>query len=199
MSQPHFDASHDFSHIQRVQALARQILAAERTANPGVGYDPLVVDLAALLHDVGDRKYRKEGEGDPESEVERRLVEFGADAGLAEKVQLICTKVSYSAETASPDSIAAVRDLCAAVPELAIVQDADRLDALGAVGMARCFTYGGAKGRALGDSAGHFAAKLVKLEALMKTGEGRRLAGERSRRVREFMGWWEEEGGEMEG
>lgn len=86
-------------------------------------------------------------------------------------------------------------------PEIAIVQDADRLDALGAVGIGRAFTFGGAKGvhgmrvKGMQSTVDHFEEKLEKLEGLMKTGEGRRLAAERTERVRAFRRWWEEEGG----
>lgn len=64
------------------------------------------------------------------------------------------------------------------------MQDADRLDALGAVGIGRAFTFGGAKGgEGMGKTMNHFVEKLEKLQELMKTGEGRRIAGERTRRL----------------
>lgn len=83
-------------------------------------------------------------------------------------------------------------------PELAIVQDADRLDALGAVGIARCFTYLGAKGRGKGsweleEAIEHFGEKLEKLEGMMKTESGREMARVRTERLREFRKWWVEE------
>ena len=78
------------------------------------------------------------------------------------------------------------------------MQDADRLDALGAVGIGRAFTFGGAGGARGGDrgmraTIDHFEEKLEKLPGLMKTDEGRRMARERGRRVKVFRGWWEEE------
>lgn len=73
------------------------------------------------------------------------------------------------------------------------MQDADRLDALGAVGIGRAFAYGGAKGRGMRETMGHFEEKLGRLEGMMKTGEGRRMARERSERVAVFRGWWGEE------
>lgn len=119
--------------------------------------------------------------------------------------------MSYSAETAAPER---TRCTLAKHPELAIVQDADRLDALGAVGIARKFTYGGAvqgrmAARTRGDDASaerrggkgweatieHFSEKLEGLQGMMKTGEGRRLARERTERLRVFRGWWHEEVG----
>lgn len=75
------------------------------------------------------------------------------------------------------------------------MQDADRLDALGAVGIARAFSYGGARGRDLSETVAHFEEKLLRLEGMMKTGEGRRLARARGERVAVFRGWVGEEMG----
>lgn len=77
------------------------------------------------------------------------------------------------------------------------MQDADRLDALGAVGIGRAFTFGGARGnRGMRGTVDHFQEKLERLEGMMKTDEGRRMARERTRRVKLFRDWWEEEVGE---
>ena len=101
--------------------------------------------------------------------------------------------VSYSAEIKNPSL---TKQTLEAHPELAIVQDADRLDAIGAVGIGRTFTYGGAKGsREMDDTIDHFTEKLEKLEEMMKTEEGRRMAVARTKRLRMFRGWWEEEVG----
>ncbi|KPM35169.1 hypothetical protein AK830_g11393 [Neonectria ditissima] len=181
-----YDASHDFNHIQRVLRLAHHIQS--RTPNTR---RPLVT-LAALLHDVGDRKYLQPGE-DASSMVSAYLLSQGASPALAATVQAICLGVSYSSEAKDPGR---VRALVAEHPELAVVQDADRLDALGAVGVARAFAFGGAKGRALEDSVDHFGEKLLLLEGLMKTDEGRRLARERTERVRLVQQWWQAETGE---
>lgn len=80
-------------------------------------------------------------------------------------------------------------------PELAVVQDADRLDAIGAVGIGRAFAFGGAKGRTLGSTMEHFDDKLLKLEGMMKTDIGRRLAKERTERMALMKQWWEMETG----
>ena len=125
--------------------------------------------------------------------VQKTLFSLGADPELAETVQAVVSAVSYSTETKNPSLIQRTQ---VAHPELAIVQDADRLDAIGAVGIGRTFTYGGAKGsREMDETIGHFTEKLEKLEGMMKTDEGRRMAVERTKRLRMFRGWWEEEAG----
>jgi uncharacterized protein len=115
---------------------------------------------------VGDRKYLKPGE-DADTMIEKILLERGAFAELASKVQVIAKHVSFSAETKNPEKTKAV---IAQYPELAIVQDADRLDAIGAVGIGRTFTFGGAKrpDDSMQGSINHFTEKLEKLEGMMK-------------------------------
>lgn len=179
----HYDGSHDFHHIERVLRLALHIQArTPSTSRP-------LVALCALLHDVGDSKYLRPGE-DASRLVSDVLLSLGADAQLAETVQAICLGVSYSAEVRDPAAAAAG---LAAYPELAVVQDADRLDAIGAVGIGRAFAFGGAKGRAMGESMDHFDDKLVRLEGMMKTETGRALARQRTERLRLMQAWWREE------
>lgn len=83
------------------------------------------------------------------------------------------------------------------------MQDADRLDALGAVGIGRAFTFGGAhpkrEMRGMQGTMEHIQEKLERLEGMMKTDEGRRMAAERTRRVKAFRAWWEEESGGVHG
>ncbi|KAI5841234.1 hypothetical protein BZA05DRAFT_449624 [Tricharina praecox] len=165
-----YDASHDWAHIERVSRLATRLTPPSADH----GHDALLIQLAALLHDVGDHKYSTGGDS----------------------VEMVVAHVSYSSEIANP---AAVRAVLAVYPELAVVQDADRLDALGAVGIARCFVFGGVvRNASLQGCVEHFGEKLVKIQALMKTRLGRELAVERTRRVNEFWGWWREENGEGE-
>ena len=200
MSQPHYDASHDWNHVLRVVSLAKHILKVESSMDPESSsatrpqYDPLKVELAALLHDVGDHKYAAPG-SDPKTEAERLLLKFGADQNLAHTVQSIVNAVSFSYEVANPEI---VRSVLVEHPELGIVQDADRLDAIGAVGIGRLFTFGGAKKRGLKNTIDHIDEKLLKLQGMMKTAEGRRLAAERTRRLKEFQAWWVEETGAVE-
>jgi uncharacterized protein len=169
----HYDASHDFDHILRVLHLAQDIEAQERRVRPQVQFDSNITTLAALLHDVGDKKYLPPGQ-DGTTLVKTWLIEHGADEELAMRVQLICTNVSYTNETANFNT---VQKLCKETPELAIVQDADRLDAIGAVGIARLFAYTGAKVQERGLEVGHFHVKLLKIKERMKT----------------FLTWWHEE------
>lgn len=118
---------------------------------------------------MGDRKYLKSGEN-ADTMVEEILLGRGASPELAAKVQIIAKHVSFSAEVKDPEKTKAVVARC---PELAIVQDADRLDAIGAVGIGRTFTYGGAKcpRDSMQRSIDHFTEKLEKLEGMMKVGD----------------------------
>jgi uncharacterized protein len=184
MSQPGHDNSHDYQHILRVVSNANRILNAELKANPSTSYDTTALFLAALLHDVGDRKYAKPGE-DVENQISALLRERGASEDLALKVQLIVKNVSYSYEIRNPDSVSSTLQK---FPELAIVQDADRLDAIGAVGVARCFSYGAAKypDEPMSRALEHFEEKLYKLAGMMKTGSGRKMAQKRKVVLEEF-------------
>ena len=192
---PSFDASHDFVHVQRVVALAKRIFieqeAAQKEENHHqIDVDESVVVLGALLHDVADHKYQQDDPSMKLVTAESLLLKHGADPAIARKIQTIVTNVSYTNETKNPENVAS---LCKSIPELAIVQDADRLDAIGAVGVGRCFTFGGAKGRDLDDTVGHFSVKLLRLEGKMKTEAGRRMAAQRTKRLREFLEWWNDE------
>ncbi|KKZ62200.1 hypothetical protein EMCG_03338 [[Emmonsia] crescens] len=213
------DPSHNPRHVHRVVHLAHTLLASERARQPQSSstttYEDTVITLAALLHDIGDRKYLPTSTPTPISSADSAinttvygaLLSNGADPSLAARVQKIVSHVSFSTEMKDPDVI---RRLIfeEGYPELAIVQDADRLDALGAVGIARCFTYLGAKGQGKGsweleEAIEHFGEKLERLEGMMKTESGREMARVRTERLREFRKWWVEEnetgeGGERE-
>ncbi|KAL8289971.1 hypothetical protein RB597_001566 [Gaeumannomyces tritici] len=187
----HYDGSHDFNHIKRVVALSRSILAEERelAASRGVVYDETLIELGALLHDVGDKKYIQPGQ-DHTTLVRDLLLQKGADPALAARVQDLVLHVSFSSE--KKDSAKVVAKV-AELPELAVVQDADRLDAIGAVGVGRCFAFTGARGGTLDNAIEHFVEKLELLEGMMKTEAGRRMARRRTERLVEFRGWWAEE------
>lgn len=189
MSQPHFDSSHNFDHIRRVVALSEHILGEiERCGNGKQKHDASLVVLGALLHDVGDRKYSTDSDAkDPVNQVLRDL---GADQVISRLVQTLTHCVSYSFESKNPQVI---QNTLITIPELAIVQDADRLDAIGALGIGRCFTFTGAKHKAMEDAVGHFSEKMLKLEGMMKTSMGREMARKRTERLSEFLNWWNEE------
>lgn len=195
-----FDGSHDFNHIKRVLGLSRQIVSeiedASSSSSQGQSasekpkYNHTVITLSALLHDVGDQKYLNPGENG-EILVQELLLSYGASQELAEKVQTICLGVSYSSEI---KDLGHVERLIEEYPELAVVQDADRLDSIGAVGMGRVFTYGAVRiGREMGKSMEILDSKLLRLEGMMKTWPGRRLARERTKRLKTFKRWWDEE------
>ncbi|OJD31934.1 hd domain-containing protein [Diplodia corticola] len=184
-----YDASHDFDHIRRVLGLAKYILAETQKGGPNV-LDETAIYLAALVHDVGDHKYLQPGE-DAGQQILNVLLERGASAALASKVHTIAKNVSYTNEIKDPEK---VRDVLLEHPELAVVQDADRLDAIGAIGVGRCFSFGAAKSeRSMQGAVDHFEVKLERLEAMMKTETGRRLARERTERLKMFRSWWDEE------
>ena len=184
-----FDPSHDFTHIQRVLKLAKIIEARENSSGSTIQYNSDVITLASLLHDVGDHKYLSVGD-DGETMVERLLLRFKADAALALEVQTIVNHVSYSKEVKNP---AKVQAFITKHPELAIVQDADRLDAIGAFGIARFFVYHAQKGDTLDAAMTFFSERLENLEAMMKTQTGRDMAKVRTSRVKEFRSWFEQE------
>jgi uncharacterized protein len=171
------DASgHDFDHTLRVFHTATRLATEE-------GADLEIVQLAALLHDVDDRKLS------PETyEGKLRAVAFLQENGVGkEQIEMITdiiSRISFSAHMAPPESI-----------EGKCVQDADRLDAMGAIGIARTFAFGGSRGRRLHDperidanaSIQHFYDKLLLLKEGMHTATGRRLAGERDTYMRRFL------------
>ncbi len=186
---PRFDASHDFNHVKRVVHNATTILEQEKASQPNL--DPFLILLGAILHDVEDKKYTpsSSSSNSPMMDV---LHQHGVDNRIDPLiVKKLVDGVSYSSEIKNSS---AIRQLIEELPELAIVQDADRLDAIGAIGIGRCFTFGGAKSiRSMDDSIQHFDDKLLKLEGMMKTETGKRMAAERSKRIREFMSWWKDE------
>ena len=182
-----FDASHDFAHIERVMKNAEKILVGEPSANEEV------IRLAILLHDIEDAKYKS----NDNPSVREILQVIGADDELSKKVLACIGSVSFSGGNAL--DITSI--------DGAIVRDADRLDAIGAIGIARTFAFGGARGRKLYDtdeivrdnmsekdyrsketaSVTHFHEKLLLLKELMVTEEGKRLAKQRHDYMEGFL------------
>jgi uncharacterized protein len=182
-----FDASHDFAHIERVMKNAKEILGTEPLANEEV------IHFAVLLHDIQDAKYKS----DDIPSVLDILQEIGVGDELSQKVLACIESVSFSGGNA--------KDITSI--DGAIVRDADRLDAIGAIGIARTFAFGGARRRKLYDtdemirenmsekeyrgketaSVTHFYEKLLLLKDLMVTEEGKRLAEQRHEYMEGFL------------
>ncbi len=174
------DSGHGWSHIERVVRLALHIHDNEKRG------DRLTIELGALLHDVGDHKFATH---DGPAEIRALLGRLQVDKKVISEVVSINERISFS----KGDHTSTKSD------ELKIVQDADRLDAMGAIGIARAFNYGGFKGREIYDprqgfvnpagfeagrsgstaTVNHFYEKLLLLKDLMNTRTGIRLAEER--------------------
>lgn len=183
-----FDASHDFQHIERVRKNARIISQDEGDVRTDL------IELAVLLHDVSDIKYSgKEGKAKENSILDE------LDLPLRDRQQIV--------EIIESVSFSGGHEKEAKTIEAKIVRDADRLDAIGAVGIARTFAYGGAKGRKLYDwsesarmsmseseyrsketaSVTHFYEKLLLLKDLMVTETGKKLALQRHEYMLAFI------------
>lgn len=191
------DASHDAAHAFRVRDLALSLAQEE-----GLYSSPQtiqVVELAALLHDIGDYKYVR----DPSEEtlVERFLEEEGLEESQRLRILDIIKRMGFKEEVMQGMN----GELSS---EFGVVQDADRLDAIGAIGIARCFTFGGSRNRVLHDPSiqprsdlskeqymkkdeqttlNHFHEKLLKLKDLMKTKAGQQRAEKRHTFMEGFL------------
>jgi uncharacterized protein len=189
-------SGHDYYHTMRVFHTATRIASTENA-------NLLLVQMAALLHDVDDRKLFETG---TELNGARRfMLEVSLSSEITVAVCSIIKEVSFKGtDSCKPSSI-----------EGMIVQDADRLDAIGAIGIARTFAYGGSKGRKLhdpedqpnlnmnaevyynniGTSINHFYEKLLTLKDLINTAEGKRIAEERHNYMvsflEEFLAEWD--------
>lgn len=184
-------SGHDWWHIERVRAAALEIGRREQA-------DLVIVELAALLHDVADWKFH-DGDETAGPRVAREWLEtLNVDRDTIEHVCDIIAHLSYKgAGVATP--MKSLEGQC--------VQDADRLDALGAIGIARTFAYGGHAGQAMHEpdlaphlhasfadykskrttTINHFHEKLLLLKDRMNTAAGRELAEGRDAFMREFL------------
>lgn len=197
-------SGHDWQHIYRVWKLARQIALRE-------GANQEIAELAALVHDIADWKFHDGDDRIGPREAERLLIEQGAARSLIEPVVDIVATISFKG-AGVPNKMKTLGGRC--------VQDADRLDAIGAIGIARCFAYGGHAGRlmydpavppelhqtaaaykaAKGTSLNHFYEKLFLLKARMNTESGRLLAERRHQFMEDFVArFLDEWEGEAEG
>lgn len=184
-------SGHDWHHIHRVWTLARQIAVQE-------GANREIVELGALVHDIADWKFHDGDESVGPREAERLLIREGVSADAIGPVVEIVATISYKGAGVNTQ----MRTL-----EGQCVQDADRLDAIGAIGIARCFAYGGHAGRlihdpdvppvlhgtaeaykeAKGTSLNHFYEKLFLLKGRMNTPSGRALAEMRHQFMEDFV------------
>lgn len=177
------EGGHDWWHIHRVWNNAKRIAQTERA-------DGLTVELAALLHDIADSKFHNGDEDIGPRTAENYLKSMGVDDEVVTHVVQIIRHMSYKSGFDAPVFYST---------EMGIVQDADRLDALGAIGIARTFSYGGFKGREIynpeiapnlnmtkeayknttAPSINHFYEKLLLLKSKMNTATGKQLAEQR--------------------
>lgn len=159
---------HDLQHSMRVYRNAMAICDAYPAA------DREIVAVAALLHDADDHKLF----GTFNNENAREFLEsHGFEADKIEEICEIINAVSFSKNKGlTPETI-----------EGCIVQDADRLDALGAIGIARTFAYGGRHGRSMEESIEHFYEKLLLLRDEMNTPEAKARADERHAFIEQYI------------
>ncbi|MBD1386975.1 HD domain-containing protein [Mucilaginibacter rigui] len=185
------EGGHDWWHIHRVWTNAKLIAQTEDC-------DLLIVELAALLHDIADSKFHNGDEEIGPATAGKFLNSLQVDAGTVSHVQQIIRHMSFKA---SFDKATFYSN------ELAIVQDADRLDAIGAIGIARAFTYGGFKAREIynpnikpnlnmnkeeyknttAPTINHFYEKLLLLKDKMNTPTGKQLAKQRHNFMESYL------------
>ncbi|WP_034887400.1 HD domain-containing protein [Gillisia sp. Hel_I_29] len=185
------EGGHDWFHIERVYKNAKLIAKGEKA-------DDLIVTLGALLHDIADSKFHN---GD-ETVGPKIAKEFLRNQDVSEEIIAHVVKIIENISFKGGKEAQKFKS-----PELDIVQDADRLDALGAIGIARAFNYGGFKGRALYDpdieadlnmtkeqyksstapTINHFYEKLLLLKDRMNTTTGKKIATERHQYMLGFL------------
>lgn len=177
-----YDSGHDWWHIDRVRRIAKFINEQEAIA------DPFILEIASLLHDSADSKFAGNDTGDAYALIDEFMINTGLNE-IKDQVIEVIRNVSFSKKNPSGN----LND-----PVLLVLQDADRLDALGAIGIARAFNYGGFRNNAIyvpGDKSnsnvhstiGHFYDKLLKLKDMMNTSTGRKIAVERHLYLEKFL------------
>ncbi len=188
------EGGHDWFHIQRVFNNTKKIAETEKV-------DILVVTLGALLHDIADAKFH---DGD-ETVGPRLAKEFLESLRVTEEV--VTAVIQIIENISFKNSLEKKGDAPFSSAELQVVQDADRLDAIGAIGIARAFNYGGFKNRELynpsiapnlqmskeaykkstSPTINHFYEKLLLLKDTMNTDTGKKMAEERHRFMEIFL------------
>ncbi len=187
----HAEGGHDWWHIERVWNNAKAIAQSEPT-------NKLIVELGALLHDIADHKFNQGDETIGARKARVFLESLTVDESIIDQVEKIVTHISFRGGNFLPEFYSL---------ELAVVQDADRLDALGAIGIARAFNYGGYTGRemynplvkpqpgmtkeqyqsSVAPTINHFYEKLLLLKDRMNTGTGREMAGRRHQFMEQYL------------
>ena len=182
---------HDWYHIERVWKNAKLIAKEEDC-------DCFVVELGALLHDIADHKFVDDFETESDKRTKAILKKNGADENTIEAVLHIVHNCSFKGGIGE-NKMKSIEGL--------IVQDADRLDAIGAIGIARTFAYGGKYGNMIYDpkvkptdfkseeeyrttrthTINHFYEKLLLLKDLMNTTTGKKIAAQRHEYMERFL------------
>ena len=186
------ESGHDWFHIERVYKNAK-LIAQKETA------DFFIIELAALLHDIADSKFHGGDDNIGAETAKSFLNTQNIDALISKHVVAIIANMSFSKNIDSKASFNSI--------ELQIVQDADRLDAIGAIGIARTFNYGGYKNRTIynpnikpnlhmtkkeykistAPTINHFQEKLLLLKDKMNTSTGKEIARERHQYMLGFL------------
>ena len=186
------EGGHDWFHIERVYKNALLIAKEENV-------DEFIVSLGALLHDIADAKFYNGDETIGPKMAREFLESQKVEESVIVHVENIINFISFKTSLASGDKFTS--------PELDVIQDADRLDAIGAIGIARCFNYGGFKNRELYNPAippnlnmskaayknsnsptiNHFYEKLLLLKDKMNTKTGQRIAAKRHVYMKKFL------------
>ncbi|WP_143305195.1 HD domain-containing protein [Chitinophaga vietnamensis] len=185
------EGGHDWWHIYRVWRQARHIAGTEKV-------HMLTVELGALLHDIADSKFHNGDENIGPAKATSFMRSLQLPADVIHHVEMIIRYISFKGGH---------NDGVFYSPELGVVQDADRLDAIGAIGIARAFNYGGFRNRAIYDpgikpdlhltkeayktntapTINHFYEKLLLLKDRMNTATGKALAEERHVFMEQFL------------
>lgn len=185
------EGGHDWWHIFRVWKTSQTIAEKENV-------DLFIVELAALLHDIADPKFHNGDEEIGPRIASEFLVKQNLDRNKVEHIVNIIKNISFKNSLGNVDFYS---------KEMAVVQDADRLDAIGAIGIARAFNYGGSKNRSLynpelkpnlnmskeeykkgySSTINHFYEKLLLLKEKMNTETGKILALERHQFMETFL------------
>ena len=185
------EAGHDWFHIERVWKLSKKIAEKE-------GGNLEVIELSALLHDIADPKFHNGDETLALKISKDFLEEIHVEGELIEQVLFVIKNISFKNRAEAPENPPL---------ELQIVQDADRLDAIGAIGIARTFNFGGFKNNLMyhpeikpnlgmnkeeykkskGTTINHFYEKLLLLKDLMNTETAKKIASERHDFMLQFL------------